>query len=398
MLRPDYLADLPTPLVELYGEVEAEIMQSIVRKIIRFGGLTPSALYQVERLRDMRALDSEITKKLAAALRVSEKEVARLLREAGVEALKSDDAIYRAVGMNPAPFVRSPALNDILVEGINKTNGVMKNFTATTANAAHGAFGNSMDKAYLEVMSGAYSPNEAIRKSVSTLAKQGIQSVAYPSGRANSIESAVRRALLTGANQTVASLRLARADEMGCDLVEVTSHPGARTGDGVGNHASWQGKIYSRSGTHKKYKELVESTGFGSGEGLCGWNCGHNFHPFFEGFSVPTNDFDPSAALGKSNNQMYEESQRQRELERRVRASKNECVTLKEAIALTDDADLKDAWQKDFDKAAHLLKQREAVLSEFVSNTGRTRYREREQVQGFNRSVSSAAVQAAKRA
>ena len=108
--------------------------------------------------------------------------------------------------------------------------------------------------------------------------KTGISAIRYPSGRADSIETAIRRAVLTGVNQTAGKLQMELADEVGCDLVEVTAHAGARP-----SHALWQGKIYSRSGKSKKYPDFVASTGYGTGAGLCGWNCRHSFGPYVEG-------------------------------------------------------------------------------------------------------------------
>lgn len=70
---------------------------------------------------------------------------------------------------------------------------------------------------------------------------------------------------------------------MGCDLVEVTAHAGARP-----EHAEWQGKVYSRSGKSKKYPDLVEVTGYGTGPGLGGWNCRHSMFPFYENISTRT--------------------------------------------------------------------------------------------------------------
>lgn len=61
-------------------------------------------------------------------------------------------------------------------------------------------------------------------------------------------------------------------------MVEVTAHSGARP-----EHAEWQGKIYSRSGKSKKYPDLVEATGYGTGPGLGGWNCRHSMFPYYEG-------------------------------------------------------------------------------------------------------------------
>ena len=89
---------------------------------------------------------------------------------------------------------------------------------------------------------------------------------------------AVRRAVVTGVNATALKLQETLMDEMGCDLVETSAHAGARP-----SHAVWQGKIFGRSGTHPKYPSLVEGTGYGTGEGLGGWNCRHSIMPFFEG-------------------------------------------------------------------------------------------------------------------
>lgn len=60
--------------------------------------------------------------------------------------------------------------------------------------------------------------------------------------------------------------------------MEVSAHAGARP-----EHAVWQGKIYSRSGTSEKYPDFRSSTGYGTGAGLCGWNCRHTFGPYIEG-------------------------------------------------------------------------------------------------------------------
>ena len=108
---------------------------------------------------------------------------------------------------------------------------------------------------------------------------------------------------------------------MGCDLVETTAHPGARP-----SHAERQGQVFSRSGRSPKYPTF-ERTGYGTGAGLCGWNCRHSFYPFFEGLSdraysrsylddINARDID---YRGKKYSR-YESNQQQRALERRVRA------------------------------------------------------------------------------
>ena len=74
-------------------------------------------------------------------------------------------------------------------------------------------------------------------------------------------------------------LQLARMEEMDCEFVEVTAHEGARP-----THAVWQGRVYHRGGAvvhdGERYEDFEAATGYGTGPGLCGWNCRHNFYPY----------------------------------------------------------------------------------------------------------------------
>lgn len=84
---------------------------------------------------------------------------------------------------------------------------------------------------------------------------------------------------MTGISQAAGQMQLDLAAEMDCDLVEVTAHMGARP-----SHALWQGKVYSISGKSKKYPKLSTATGYGTGDGLKGWNCRHDFIRFSREF------------------------------------------------------------------------------------------------------------------
>lgn len=80
----------------------------------------------------------------------------------------------------------------------------------------------------MDITSGAFSYQDAVRSAVKSLSKAGIDAIIYPSGHTDKMDVAVRRAVLTGVNQTAARIQTARADEMECDLVETTAHMGAR--------------------------------------------------------------------------------------------------------------------------------------------------------------------------
>ena len=387
MLTPTELVRIADDVVEIYSKVEQDIVSDIARRIIKNGYVTETAKWQLEKAMEFGYFQGDVNEILAKATGRSKKEIAKLMAEAGVTALKRDDAIYKAAGLNPIPLTKSPALQAIILQGTNATNMLIGNYTQTTAKMATAAYNNLLDRAYLQIISGTYDPNTAIKMAIKDIATQGINKIAYPSGTESSVENSVRRAVTTGINQSVAKLQIARMDEMNCDLVEVSSHMGARP-----EHAVWQGQIYSRSGRNGKYADFVSSTGYGSGEGLCGWNCYHTFYPYFEGLSTKSFSEDPAKEAGKNNDVEYANQQKQRLYERRVRESKKECVTYNAAIEACTDPELKADLQQEFIRASVKLKNREANLKHFIEETNRTRLNEREQVYGFDRSVSSKAV------
>ena len=68
----------------------------------------------------------------------------------------------------------------------------------------------------------------------------------------------------------------------------------------------------------EKYPDFVESTGYGTGGGLGGWNCRHNFIPF-----------DPETMVNnlkqygmEENKEMYLNHQKQQYFERNIRRYK----------------------------------------------------------------------------
>ena len=392
MLSPSFLDSVAEPLVELWAKVERDIIADIVRRLMQADYLTESAKWQVVKARHLGMAQSDVVRRVAKASARSEGTVKRLVEQASAESLGVSVAQFKKAGMDTAPLEGSVAMRRIVETGVKQTNGLMRNFTGTLAKTAAKAFENSLDTAWMEVSSGAFSLGQVLRTLVRDLAGKGITSVAYPSGHQDQLDVAARRAVITGVNHTASEVQLQASADMGSDLVQVSSHPGARP-----SHAVWQGGVYSISGKHPKYKPFRETTGYGTGPGLGGYNCKHSFYVFIEGVSEPSFDRDPSQTqYGKSNDQMYEESQRQRELERRIRESRRECTALDAARSTAKDPAERANFDAEFSKASKLLKQRESRLEAYCDETGRKKLVDRVQVEGYTRSVSGKATAAAK--
>lgn len=383
MLSPQTLQRLPDELAELVNEVQSDIFSSIAKKLVKADYLTPSAEWQLYKASQLRMSTKEITAMLAELTGKSKRQISKLYTKACMEAISNDAKIYRAYGKDCSAALRSVALSNTLKAGIKNANGMTKNLCKSMVESSAGTVTHLMDKAWLKVHSGAFSYQEAIYDAVSELADMGIQSVTYPSGRTDWADVAVRRAVMTGISQTAGQMQLDLAAEMDCDLVEVTAHMGARP-----SHAVWQGKVYSISGKSKKYPKLSTATGYGTGAGLKGWNCRHDFYPFFEGISERANmPVDIS-----ENNEQYALSQKQRAMERSIRASKRRLSALDGAMQAADDDVLKRQFQTQFEKHSAILKTKEKRLSEFCNKNSLYPEKDRVRVVGFGKSVSQKAV------
>lgn len=399
MLTPDYLKGCTEEIIQVYQELEDSITRDVVRRLMITDFEIPqSAVWQVEKLQEAGKTYDDVLSSIGRMTGKSEKELKKLFTDAGTRTLRYDDQVYRDAGLNPLPIQQSPGMLQTLTAGYKKCGKELKNLTLTTANTSQTQFIHACDKAYFEITSGAFDYNTAIRRAIESVGQEGAY-VLYPSGHRDRLDVAVRRAALTGVSQTCGQLQWDRADEMGCDLVEVTAHYGARP-----DHAEWQGQIYSRSGKHKDYPDFASSTGYGTVEGLMGANCRHDFYPFFEGISSPAYTKDElmdmknkTVSYNGENVPEYEASQKQRAMERSIRAEKRTLTALNEAMKNTSDDELKRQLQADFEKHSVKLKGKEARLADFLNQTGRAEDRARVQVSGFGKGLANKAVAANKR-
>lgn len=194
MLTPNQLQALPDSLVALYEQLESEIIADMARRITKAEYLTDTTTWQSFKAQELKATRAEIIRKLSRTTGKSEQELKKMFEDAGAAALAYDDDIYKATGLSPVPLARSKALQAALAAGLKNTKGELRNLTRTTANTASKQFEDALDAAYMRVMSGAFSPQDAIRRAVKALAAEGLQSIRYPSGHTDKIDVAIRRA------------------------------------------------------------------------------------------------------------------------------------------------------------------------------------------------------------
>lgn len=392
MLDPNYLLRVSEGAEQIAEELHSDIVNRIVeRMMIRIGRgddylLTALDKWQIETVQQAGVLLEDIQKEIAKATRRQQSEIAEAMEEAGVKALEYDHKLYQDVGLSPEPLTQSPHLIRLMQRNYEATMGEWRNFTRTTAFETQKIFITQMDRAYHLVSTGALSYTEAVKEVLDTIVSEGVY-VLYPSGHKDTIETATLRAVRTGISQATGQIQEARMDEMDVDLVITSSHLGARP-----DHQEWQGKIFSRSGSHEKYPNFKASTGYGTGAGLCGWNCRHSFGPYFEGMDNPYKQFD-----SKENQEQYEKEQHQRALERHIRDTKREVMGIKTAIDNCQDGDLKEKLKSMYQQKAALLEKQNDAYHTYCGNNDLKPLEDRLQIAKWDRKQAAAARGAAKK-
>ena len=370
MLTPEYLRDLPEAILRLYCDAELRILADMARRLAAYDYWVPAAEHQKRALREAGRTHDEIVDALAKTTGKSDQELRQMMQEASTKALESDAAEYTAAGLESPSIQGSKRLRDALNAGYKATQGTMRNLAKTTAKTASQQFERALDRAWVDIRSGAIDYSTAIRNAIKDLSKAGVQAIRYPTGHTDSLEVAVRRAVVTGANQTALQLQWSLADEMGCDLVETTAHAGARP-----SHAEWQGQIFSRSGKSTKYPDFRAATGYGTGAGLGGWNCRHSYHPYFEGAprAYSKDQLEQYNAKDYTYNGQrlteYDATQIQRYNERQMRRWQREQVAI-------------DAAGLDTSEATGKLRQWRDTQADFLRQTGLKQQYEREKISG----------------
>ena len=390
--------------LKVHKQLQESILRDIGRRLVKNPEhLTDSAVWQAEKLQQSGMLLDDIIKELSKVTKRQQEEIKAAFGEAETKIFNYDDEEITAAGFEPAEFKKlSPSMRQMWDATLKKTSTEAINLTKTTALTSQSAYIEACDLALMQVQSGAFDYNTAIKNACMQAGAKGIN-VVYPSGWVDKLDVAVRRSVMTGVSQTAGKVQEMRADELDIDTMELTAHSGARP-----EHAEWQGKLVSRSG--KKGYLSLSDIGYGTVTGFKGVNCSHNWFLFFEGISKRKYTDEELETL-KNETVTYNDEkipkwqaiEKQRAVERAVKESKRQLVVLDEALKNAKTDDLKAELQTAFNNTSVRLKNQEARLKDFCKQTGLYYDNSRVQVftqatengiKNWGKSVSGKAVQA----
>ena len=380
-LSPQYYDECTDDVLNLYAELEDRIIADVVRRIVKTGDITETAKWQIRQAQQMGLLYDDIIKDVAQYTSKTDSEVKKMFENAGVETVNNDNRIHLLAGNSPLDIRQSESMLQILNAVYKERLTDLKNLTGTTAITSQTAYYNACNSAFMMVSSGAFSYQQALRTVIQEVAENGT-TVTYPSGHVDRLDVAVRRSLLTGIGLASRQISEENSRLCGCDLMEISAHSGARP-----SHAAWQGQLVSLSG--RKGYLTKDDIGFGTGEGFGGYNCRHDWFPYYEGVSVRNYNKSELAKLnakdfeykGKKYTE-YEISQMLRRKEREIRACKREKIAYKTVIAETTDKQLKAVFKSALTYTNSAIRDKSAEIKQFCADTGYLRDRFREQIGG----------------
>lgn len=399
MLTPQQLLEIIDTLYPTIDELNTWITADIISRVMaRIGRgqdafLTATDDWQLQVYQAAGGHTEAVQREIARWTKTSDAEIKRIFEDAGIKALTYDSDFYAAHGLEAINLAQSEGMIRLLEDTYQRTAGTVHNFTRTTAKASQQRLIKALDTAHMKVSSGATSYTQAVQEAVLSIVDEQTK-VVYPTGHIDTIETAVLRAVRTGVAQASGNMAIQGMEEREWDVVLVSAHIGARYGDGgenPGNHFWWQGKHYSRTGKTPGIP-LFSETGYGTGEGLCGWNCRHSFGPGDLRHN-PYAQFD-----AEENKEAYDLSQKQRSMESRIRRTKLKMVGIRQAVESAEDTKVKATLEDEYTKAAKLLERQNLAYNSFCQDNNLKRLADRIQIAQWTRADAAKSIAAARAA
>ena len=387
----------------IYIDLEAQILQNIARHLQGWEQPIDTDRWLLQKLAEIGKLNQENIRLIAKMSGLSQTAAERMLNGAAQDAINNMEPGLRymarcglageAVSADKSKNVKravngfhKQAKDTLNMCNTNMLYKASEKYRDLVQNIAREAW-NILNSGAGGVVSGIEARQQAVRRCIRQLNDKGIPAFVDKRGREWTPEAYVNMAMRNTARSTAEEVQDARIRDAGCNLIQIDSHSGARP-----KCAKDQGKIFDLNNGSGYTEDLHgkkiryypwKSSSYGEPDGILGINCRHHKWPFIPGVNVqryfPTEDMD-------ANDKLYKQTQVQRALEREVRKQKRECMMLDAA-----------GDQEGFEEAAVKLKSKEAQLKDYVDkNSQLHRRRDREQIIGFDKTVSAKAVAANK--
>lgn len=319
-------------LTDPYTKLDIKTIQDIVQKIVDIGDLSLLNQKQLNSIKekDRQEIFQKTLEEVGFLTAYMSDATKKIYEDYAHYLVRGTKELFEYRGLKSA---LNPVQLDMLNSGLKEIQNVLRNFTGTIAFASETTYVEALDKAFLEVLSGNKTYEDAIYDTYKELAQNGIK-LTDSRGRNVQIETAVERNLRMGLQNTASRISDNLFNELGCDGYEVSAHSGARP-----THAIAQGKQYALT------KEDAKKYGVGywydtvGGEPIADlwndYNCRHSYFPIILGVSGSNytkkelKEMNETTIDYKGQKMtLYEALQKQHYLENKIRSTKKSLESL----------------------------------------------------------------------
>ena len=226
MMTQGDIEKLTITMEKAAAKLEQDIMLDIVRRIKANEGMTSTAEYQIQRLRQLGLADQYIREEIQTYLKVSSEEMDRIFQDVTENEYNKFSSLYQQMGIEQTPFGNHTAIQTVIEAAITQTDGTFQNISQSLGFAVQTDgkteflpvaeyYQQTLDNAILGIATGAFDYNSVLKKAVKEMTRSGLRTVDYASGRSYRIESATRTALMTGFSQIIRYMHEQTAESLG---------------------------------------------------------------------------------------------------------------------------------------------------------------------------------------
>ena len=287
---------------------EQNVLTRIGKRIKKYGKLSLADVKSINNIAAVKQDMEAITKELAKVTGYNISQIEQMYGELLEEQHLTNQPLYDYRGKTFVPFAENRELQAIARAYAKSTGETMINLAKTKALCILDHNGNVkglqkyytdvLDKAVMQVTTGATDFHTAMRDSIIELGGSGVR-VDYGGGITRRLDTVVRQNLLWGAKQASTEYNTMIGEELGADGVEIDWHSNPRP-----SHEFMQGKQYVL-GKARTINGVYFESADEALERLQDYGCLHYKTPIICGISEPRYSPEELKRLNEQNAKTY---------------------------------------------------------------------------------------------
>ena len=322
-------------LTDIYSQLNIEITQDIIERIVEIGDLSLLNEYELNRIKekDRQEIFQKTLEEVGFLTAYMNNATKKIYNDYAHYLIRNNKKLFKYRGLK---VKLNPTQLEMLNSGLKETQNLLRNFTGTVAFESENTYVEAVDKAFLQVLSGNKTYVDAIYDTYKELAQKGVK-LTDSAGRNVQLETAIERNLRMGLQNTANRISDSLFNQLECNGYEVSAHMGARP-----THAIAQGKQYALTREDASKYNVGYWYDTVDGEPIAelwnDYNCRHDYFPIKLGVSKPNYT---KKELEEMNNKtvnykgkemsLYDATQKQHYYESKIRNTKRAIQSLEKS-------------------------------------------------------------------